>query len=178
MCWTTYGKNIATCQITGEENEIKNYPGNTVQIIHFCLFCRRVMRDAIPQDQSLKSLKFIKEKFGDGNLTASEAAQMLLVGLQVVDIDRMDGLVVAKVSLSDNLCCFFLFHSVELTQKYSLNSLRACLRIQRSWKMILYEKSLHLELVPGSIGGARSGLNALLASCWTYVSRLDISHRK
>lgn len=84
------------------------------------MFYRRVLRDVIPYDPSLKALKFIKKKFVDGSLSASEAAQMFLVSLQVVDTDKLTDLLVAKASLSHNLCCFLF---VILKLLYSLRFL-------------------------------------------------------
>lgn len=68
-----------------------------------CLFYRRVLRDVIPYEKSVKSLKFIMDKFVDGSLSTSEAVQMLLVSLQVVEADHLDALLVAKASLFDSL---------------------------------------------------------------------------
>lgn len=58
----------------------------------------------IPHNPKLQSLKFIKEKFVDGNLTASEAAQMFLVSLQALEVDKWQDLMIAKASLSGNHC--------------------------------------------------------------------------
>lgn len=124
-----------------------------------------MLRDVIPHNPSFIALEFIKKRFADGLINGSEAVQMFLVSLQVVEVKYWSDLIVAKASPSDHLCCFLSNSTSDTHSDFFFASPRACLTNQRSLKMILYEEFAHLELVPWRLGGAKAKLTAILLSC-------------
>lgn len=57
-----------------------------------------MLREVIPYDATHKSLIFIKQKFVEGQLSPSEAAEMFLISLQIVKTDE-EAMKIAKASL-------------------------------------------------------------------------------
>lgn len=109
------------------------------QVKQHCLFYRRVLTDVIPYEKSAKSLKFIIERFDEEALTPSEAAQMLVVNLQVIEVHAAEVWGVAKASSCDSVRWFF-FVILKL-----LYSLRFPLELFQS--LIQHPKILQNDLV-------------------------------